>query len=367
MLLEQVEAYLREFIAPHAAEIDEDPKALQTAFRGLGERSWLALRLPEEWGVWNATAETYGLFQELIARYSGALAFLQTQHQTAAALLLQSENEALKQMYLPRMSRGEIELGVGFSQLRRQGCPPMGAQALPGGGYQLEGQIPWITGFGCFDEFLIGATLPDGRAVFGIVPFKNTQQSEQAKGVSLSAVAEGSIRFSEPLSLASMASTNTVTAELTRWFLSQDRVVFVRPADWMQKNDRRSVLRPIFLPLGCARAGLDILAAASRTKTQSFIADAYDALDRELVNCRTAVLETQKHPDTSSFGHQVHLRAWAIDLAVRCAHAAIAASSGAANHKQHGAQRVYREALVFTVSGQTTASMEATLAQLTRS
>jgi hypothetical protein len=63
----------------------------------------------------------------------------------------------------------------------------------------------------------------------------------------------------------------------------------------------------------------------------------------------------------------LHLRAWAIDLAVRCAHAAVTVSSGAANYSNHAAQRVYREAIVFTVSGQTTAVMEATLNRLVRS
>ncbi|MGA9379609.1 MAG: cyclase family protein, partial [Phormidium sp.] len=47
-----------------------------------------------------------------------------------------------------------------------------------------------------------------------------------------------------------------------------------------------------------------------------------------------------------------------------CAHAAITVSSGAANLKSHPAQRVYREALVFTVSGQTEGIKAATLQRL---
>jgi len=65
-----------------------------------------------------------------------------------------------------------------------------------------------------------------------------------------------------------------------------------------------------------------------------------------------------------SFGDRLQLRAWAIDLAVRCAHAAVTVSSGAANYSDHPAQRVYREAMVYTVFGQTTPVMEATLARL---
>jgi alkylation response protein AidB-like acyl-CoA dehydrogenase len=63
---------------------------------------------------------------------------------------------------------------------------------------------------------------------------------------------------------------------------------------------------------------------------------------------------------------KLQIRAWAIDLAVRCAHAGVAAHSGAANALSHPAQRVYREALVFTVSAQTTDIMRATLDRIAR-
>jgi hypothetical protein len=65
-----------------------------------------------------------------------------------------------------------------------------------------------------------------------------------------------------------------------------------------------------------------------------------------------------------TFEQKLKLRAQTINLAQRCTHAAIIASSGAANVMEHPAQRVYREALMFTVFGQTTAGMEATLEQL---
>ena len=111
-----------------------------------------------------------------------------------------------------------------------------------------------------------------------------------------------------------------------------------------------------------ALAGLDILQAAHSTKQLSFIAQAKEILDRELAACRAAIRHAQHQ--RMSLDEQLQLRAWAIDLAVRCAHAAVTVSSGAANQKHHAAQRIYREALVFTVSGQTTALMEATLARL---
>lgn len=352
-LLELAKSYLQESVAPHAAAIDSDSDALQKALIGLGELGLLALRVPSRWGGSGVSEETFHTFQELVARYSGALAFLQTQHQSAAAMIVQSHNEVLKREYLPHMGNGQVLVGVGFSHLRRGGEPLV--IAVPSaGGYQLEGYVPWITGFGLFQKFIVAAALPDGQAVFGVVPFVETYQD-----------ALGAIKFSQPMALAAMTSTNTVTAALTGWFLPEERVVSVKPTGWIHENDKKNVLKATGLALGCALAGLDILQAAHSSKRLSFIAQAFEALDRELAECRAAIRHAQHYGE--SLDKQLQLRAWAIDLAVRCAHAAVTVSSGAANYIHHAAQRVYREALVFTVSGQTTALMEATLARLVRS
>ncbi|MBD2743839.1 acyl-CoA dehydrogenase family protein [Coleofasciculus sp. FACHB-1120] len=349
-LLDIAESYLRKSVAPLATQIDSSSEALREALKGLGERSLLALRVPQERGGSEVSEQTFRIFQELIARYSGALAFLQAQHQSAGGMLATSKNSSLKCQYLPHMSNGEILVGVGFSQLRRQGDPTVKAFPVEGG-YHLEGQVPWVTGWGLFQEFIVAATLPDGSAVFGIVPFATSYQEMG-----------GAITFTQPMQLAAMTSTNTVTANLTSWFLPQERVVSVKPAGWIRENDLKNILHQGFFALGCARAGLDILEAAAQTKPNAFISIAFKSLDQELTACSTAI----RHPP-KPFADRLQIRAWAIDLAVRCAHAAVTVSSGAANYSHHAAQRVYREALVFTVSGQTTAVMEATLNRLVRS
>ncbi|HJP83191.1 MAG TPA: acyl-CoA dehydrogenase family protein, partial [Fimbriimonadaceae bacterium] len=112
--------------------------------------------------------------------------------------------------------------------------------------------------------------------------------------------------------------------------------------------------------------------SAAEKKDLPFLHDSFAKLDQELSSCREATTQAQNEFLHSEDGSEsttktrLEVRAWAIDLAVRCAHAAITASSGAANSTSHPAQRVYREALVYTVSAQTPAIMEATLDRLTR-
>ena len=351
-LLSLAESYLQKSVFPHAAAIDNDVDALQSALSGLGQLGLLALRVPSEWGGLAVSEATFYTFTELVARYSGALAFLQTQHQSAATMFAQSQNEFLQQKYLPYLSNGQLLVGVGFSHIRRRVAPLVVAVPVSGG-YQVSGHVPWITGFRLFQDFIVAATLPDGQAIFGVVPFVKTQNKL------------GTITFSQPLALAAMMSTNTVTATLTDWFLPEECVVSVKPAGWIHENDQKNVLKATGLVLGCARAGLDVLQTIYSNKPLSFIADTFAALDRELVDCRTAITQAQQH-DCEPWEKRLQLRAWGIDLAVRCAHAAVTVSGGAANYSNNAAQRIYREALVLTVSGQTTAIMEATLARLVR-
>ena len=350
-LLTVAETYLREIVAPQAQIIDRQPVALQKALQGLGDRNLLALQVPQKWGGAAMSRLDYRHFQISIARYSGALALLQTQHQSAAAFLAKSDNQWLQAKYLPGMGGGKVLVGVGFSQLRRQGPPVM--QATPTtSGYLLSGKVPWITGWGYFGDFIIGAMLPDGSAVYGMVPLQTSQQS-----------GGGQIAFSSPLDLAVMSVTNTVSATLQNWFLASDRVITIKPPGFIVEKDEKNVLTHGFFALGCAWAAIDIIQQVWAEKQLAFLQQIWQSLTQEVNNCQQAMLEATASEE-QSFSQKLQLRAQSINLANKCSQAAVVACSGAANYISHPAQRVYREALMFSVFGQTTAVMEATLQQL---
>ena len=340
------ENYLQQIVAPQAAQIDRQPETLKQALKGMGERHLLALKVPQNLGGAGFQERDYCQFQILVARYSGALAFLQNQHQSAASMLAASNNQELKQKYLPYMSQGEILVGVGFSQLRRRGNPVMKAQTVEKG-YLLEGEVPWITGWGFFDSFIIGATLPNGREVYGILSLKNQKQPTG-----------GIINLTPPMELIGMTSTNTVAANIQGWLLEDNQVVAIKPAGSIDKKSQKNVLHHGFYALGCAQAGLDILKTNYEKKQLPFLYQSWQALQEELNNCYQAMLEAISD---GNYPEKLKLRVWAINLAGRCSHAAVIASSGAANNQDHPAGRVYREALLFSVSGQTTAVMEESL------
>ncbi|ESA34883.1 acyl- dehydrogenase [Leptolyngbya sp. Heron Island J] len=339
-----VQTLLQTLIAPQAAQLDREPMSLHRAFQALGSHGCLGLKASKEWGGQAWEAQAIYEFTEQLARYSGALVFLQSQHQRCVQELSNSDNLELKQKYLRAAISGRIGLGVGFSHLRRKQQPVMAQETA--GGYVFNGMVPWITGFGIFQHWMLAAQLPDGRAVFVLAPFHPV---------------ETALTFSEPMQLAALASTQTVTATLQNWLAPQALVLDIKPPGWIQTADRGYPLTHNCFALGCAQGGLDILAKAQSSALPA-IGETYKRLSSEVNQCREATYRTLATPSAE----RLRLRAWAIDLAVRCGHGAVIVSRGAANFSDHPAQRVYREALAFSVSGQSNQMMHASLTQLAR-
>lgn len=346
-VLYKIADYLRTEVTPNANFIDHNPSALRQALKGLCDLGVMALRRPQEYGGPQFNERDFRSFQELIARSSGSLAFLQTQHQSAVSMIAKSENAALKSDFLPRMHSADCLVGIGFSQLRRPG-PPMVTATETAGGYLINGLVPWVTGYSFFPKFMIGAELPDGRALFGIVPFEESEE----------------IQIGEPMQLSAMESALTTIAEFNDHFLPDAFVADIKPAGWIFKNDQINITLQGFFALGCAMGSIDVIRAQAERKDPEFLNSIADKLQTEIGDCRQSLSEAQELSGEETTDAKLQLRAWAIDLSMRCAHAAVAAAGGSANTLDHPAQRLLRESLVYTVSAQTKPIMHATLERL---
>lgn len=334
-------------IVVDANQLDRDWQALKLALQDLGDRRLLALKVPVKLGGRDLDALEYGSWQMAIAQISGTLAFLQTQHQSAGSFLSKSPNHNLQQAYLPLMATGQKLVGVGFSQLRRPGKPLVMAQTVEDG-FELSGTVPWVTGGKIFSEFIIGANLPDGRELYGVVPLENHSSK---------------LKVSQPMDLIAMSATNTVSVELKNWHLDSDLVVNIKPPGQIHLTSQKNTLNHCWFPLGCAAAAVDILQTTYQKRPLDAILESQVSLENERKQCHLAIQETLSKSDRN-YQKDLELRARAIDLAFRCAQAAVIANSGAANSYLNSAGRVYREALVFSVSGQTSDIMSASLNQL---
>ncbi len=340
--------FLREVVALRAEAIDQSIDAMRATLVEMCQLDLMALKRPAAHGGPDMPETEFRRFQVESARASGAFAFLQTQHQSAVALISRSDNEALKAEYLPKMGNGERLVGIGFSQLRRPGEPIMRATEVEGG-YLLDGHVPWCTGFGFYGEFLVGAQLPDGRALFAVVPL----------------VSGPGVHVSEPMKLAAMETAQTVTIDFKGFRIGPEKVVFIRERGWIQNNDRINIALQGQFAIGCALAGLDVVAQNRERRPSAFMDATYEALRQQVEDAQRDLEAYVSVTSEESTPARLAIRVRAIDVMQRCAWAAVTSSSGAANYLSHPAQRILRESLVFTVSAQTSAVMEGTLRQLT--
>ena len=345
-----LESWLQQVVAPLANEIDADSAQLKQVLGQMGDRSWLAMKAPVELGGMGLKESEYRRLQISLARTSGALTFLQTQHQSAVSKLAQSKNKSLHTEFFPGVAQGKTLIGVGFSHLRRPGRPMMRATETEGG-HLISGKVPWITGYGYFDWFILGATLEDGRELYGVLPFQNK-------------VDRGSITCSKPMELLAAAATNTVSATIDRWYLKSDRLVNINPPGAIHQSSKKNILNHGFYALGCAYGGLDILQRVAKSKQLEFLHSSWQTLHKEVKHKEQQAVDFISNSQIT-YAEKLELRTATINLAQRCSLAAVVASSGAANYLHSSAGRIYREALLFSVSGQTTDVMESSLKRLT--
>ncbi|WP_017293297.1 acyl-CoA dehydrogenase family protein [Geminocystis herdmanii] len=336
LILNSAEDFLKTEILPQAHLLDRNPDILKEKLNLMNRVNpdFLRLKLGKNLGGLGMSNKGFYSWQIMIAKYSGALSFLQTQHQSAMVMLAQSSAE-IQHKYLSKILEENLFCGVGFSHLRRQGKPCL--RAIPvKGGYELTGFVPWITGYGIFDYFIIGATMIDRTELYGILPFSPQQN----------------LQFSSVMKLCAMNSTNTVTATLNQWFLSEEDVIMIKPANAIHEKDKKNVLHNGFFALGCAQGALEILRENCQKLQLTQVNDTYNQLKQEIEDLQVNMLTMVDNPD-ADFREKLSLRGKAINLAFRSSMAGIISSKGQANQDDNSANRYYREALVYSVSGQT--------------
>jgi alkylation response protein AidB-like acyl-CoA dehydrogenase len=334
--------WLARDIAPQAHALDRSPDALRGALDRAAEAEMLGLTAPTAVGGRALDPLGFAGAQLAASRASGTWAFVQTQHQGAVGFAARAQGEGRR--WLEPLARGRVRCGIAYAFLRRPG-PPAVVATPQGDGLRLRGHAPWMTGWDLFSHCVTAGRRPDGRIAFALHPLDHP-------GVSAS----------PPMRLAAFEAAQTVSLDLDLEIPAED-VLFTVSADWLTERDRGSAARQAAFALGTAAAGLDQAAAAvaaGRCDADAAVA----SLQHSLQQATAAVMDCIERADATPRG--LAARARAIELAGRCSHAGVAAWVGAANRADHPAQRVFREALGFTVLAQTRDVQRATLAALAR-
>src|SRR5262249_51199624 len=134
-------------LAALAGEYDRSGVWPDHSMRVITEAGALRWIIPKRFGGdgWSPLQLLEGY--EGIGRGCLATLLILTQRDAACDLIDGSPNEALKSELLPRFARGEALTTVGISQITtsHQAGPPAMTATLHGGGYRLNGFMPWAT------------------------------------------------------------------------------------------------------------------------------------------------------------------------------------------------------------------------------
>lgn len=333
-------------LEPNAQAVDRSGQPPSENLHALAEAGLVGVTTPPEWGGSGCSGAFLREYTEILTAACGTTWFVLTQHLGACSQIAGSENPVLRERYLRDMAAGRHWVGVGFGHLRRPD-PPLRAVKVTGG-WRLNGVAPWVTGWPILAGVIFGAALPDDRHVYVYHP---AEESE-------------CLRSSPPLALCAMNASATTEVALTDLFVPEEHFVRYSSREEMRRGDNSGIAGAVTPPLGCARGAVKVLRrAAEKRPDVAALTHAVETLSKEIDACRAEARRWAEGPkDTPEYKpNALRARAGAITLAARAAHAAVAASSGAANSLDHPAQRLYREAMFYTLAAQTTDIMTATV------
>ena len=172
-LRESVRQLADDKIAPHAAEVDQEPRFPQEAHDAMVKADLQAVHIPEAYGGAGADAIATAIVIEEVARACASSSLIPAVNKLGTVPLLLAASQDLKQRYLPPVARGEAMFSYALSE------PEAGSDAAAmrtravreGDTYVLNGTKRWITNAGISRFYTVMAVTEPNVGARGISAF----------------------------------------------------------------------------------------------------------------------------------------------------------------------------------------------------
>ncbi|MEY3459988.1 MAG: hypothetical protein RL215_3145 [Planctomycetota bacterium] len=290
--------------------------------------------IPVDCGGVNQTARELLEAYRDIARGSLVAAFLLTQRNAACQRIDSSPNSNARTRLLPPLARGEFFATVGISHLttsrQHLPAPAVSATELNGGRYCLSGCIPWASGASNARLLVTGGTCSNGQQILAAV-------DPRMPG----------IRIEPPAALLGLSASCTSAVHLDKVIIDPANLLH-GPVDRVMavSGGGAGSLSTTAVALGAALGTLDQFSVEARSNPELTpylqpLLDEAEEIDLFLNQAVSASTPLPLTPD--------QLRHRANSLAIRSAHAWLAATKGAGFTCGHPAERAVRESLFFLV------------------
>jgi alkylation response protein AidB-like acyl-CoA dehydrogenase len=265
----------------------------------------------------------------------------------------QTASTQLCELWLPGLQSGELLAAIAFAHVRRGGAPNPVAVKVDGG-WELTGQLDWVSSWDIADVLmLLAATEDKSQFVIFYLPISDFADKFQQCVIG------------EPLKLLAMSGTHSRPIRFDRTYVCSDYVFSIIDAnEWLQADAEKTVL-PNPAALGVARAAIEQLNEVATIRKQRSGQDAARTLAREFQLLRASSYSAIDDSETPR-SELVKLRVQTLEFAVKCTVAVITASSGGSMVTGNTAERRVREAMFLQVQAQTEETRNAALSRLSQ-
>jgi alkylation response protein AidB-like acyl-CoA dehydrogenase len=299
---------------PVANDVDVSDIVPRSLLDRLAESGLYGLTSPVESGGLGLDGAPAWRVIETLAGGCLATTFVWLQHLSVASALSRLGSPLAEELIGP-MCAGKVRAGIALGGARP--VPSLLAVRAPGG-WLLNGESPWLTGWDLIDLVHVAARA-DNEVVWGLID----------------AVGSSSLRV-EPLRLAAVNASGTVTVIFEDHFLPDERATFALPYSEWQTIDAANLRTNGSLALGLIGRCLRILGSTLPDKALEW--------ERDLENLRGAL-------DAAPPAEVPDLRARASDFSLRAAAAVLVAEGSRSLLERQDGQRLLREAGFLLVFG----------------
>lgn len=316
-----------------ADEVGDWPEGLWKALEEFQAPLW---SIPEEYGGRGLDLPERAARDVIVAEGSLTAAFILSQFNASTRRLTATAHQGRERAakWLRAIAGEGAFTTVGLSQLttsKRRGTRAMAAQALPNGGYRLDGVMPWVTGAKRAAVFVTGAVLDDGRQVLAALP-------GDRDGVTVG----------DAMPLTALQASQTAEVRCEGVELEPEEVLFGPDPDVLSASSGGAGaggLETSALAIGQARAALKALRDLSPNREElNEPVEALEAAWASLAADLIAVAEAR--PDAPE---PADLRTRANAFVLRATQGYLTARKGTGFLKTEPAQRWARQALFFLV------------------
>jgi alkylation response protein AidB-like acyl-CoA dehydrogenase len=172
--LEEVREFCRERVEPVAGTLDRESRFPWENVKEMGDRGWLGIPIPKEYGGMGRDYLSYTLAVEELARADASHSITVSAHTTLGTTpILSFGTEEQKEKWVPLLARGRVLGGFGLTE------PGAGSDASgtrtravrEGDGWRLNGSKIFITHAGVGEIFTVTAVTDPDRGNKGITSF----------------------------------------------------------------------------------------------------------------------------------------------------------------------------------------------------